>query len=269
MAVDPAARPADAGEVARALRPALRTGRRRWAAAVAAAAVAGLFAGAMADRAGSDAAPRAAETALPDDPFDRGRAHLDQGEQQLALECFTRAYRTRKDGRTAAHLSYTLGLVDQSRAAADMAAEAIRLGYDTPAVRNNRAYCLVKASRTNTDAAVADLTEALRMDPKLRAARYNMATTLFWRDFDQDQYRLKDLACVQYMDDVMRDGPTTGQLYFDAARVYAVAARQDPALFTRPWSASGKRWPGARSDRSGRTPSSAKPSGASRSFPPA
>lgn len=242
LSPDPAARPADGNELARALRGTVsrppRVWRRPWGAVAAVAAVVSVAGLAPLTFPGREAAappPASGAPVPPADPFERGRYYLglaspNPANVRLALDSFGESYAGRKDGPTAANFSYCCGLMGQSKEAADYASEAITLGCDTAAVRNNLAYNLVSASGKNTDRAVAHLTVALNKNSRLRAARYNMATTLLKRDLDQDHLRLKNgLACVDHMDKALELGPDNAHLCFDAARIYAAAYHQDRA----------------------------------------
>jgi hypothetical protein len=71
-----------------------------------------------------------------------------------------------------------------------------------------------------------DLNEAVQLDPSRQAIRYNRARVVLFRCSTKPALPISQ----QTLDDIDRAiqlGPTTCQLYSDAAQLYALAARED------------------------------------------
>jgi serine/threonine protein kinase len=239
LAFEPQDRPASADDIARELRKLHSPPRhqtRRWhrVAAVAAVPAALLATGfgtwEWAGRKTVEPAPILAEPTTPAEHFQVGRRFLSEGRVNLALNHFQQASAVQYDGRTLAHISYCLAAVKQSGPALATATEAINAGYDTPAVRNNRAYAsLLSGTLPHHIAdAVEDLKVALIRNPNLRAAHYNMALALY--SPHKGKGTSPDPVCVWHLEQVLTGEPKTDQLYFEAAEIFAAASRRQPEL---------------------------------------
>jgi serine/threonine protein kinase len=171
----------------------------------------------------------------PGDDFARGRTFLEHRNYSRALDCFELAYKATQDPKVLSHIVYCFDLIDQPIHAANLATQAIDAGVDTPALRNNRAYSLLKTRRTSETRrmVIADLENAIARNRALRAAHYNLALALYERDLVKSTGQLRTTESVTQIDEVMAAQPISGALEFDAAKIYAAAVARLPEVRTK------------------------------------
>jgi eukaryotic-like serine/threonine-protein kinase len=160
-------------------------------------------------------------------PFERGQALLQKGEHGLAAAEFNAIGKADQDGRAYGYAAYCLSLKkgagpDEAIWASD---EAIRLGYRTAPVYANRAHNHFKANRL--EEAQADCNEALRLDPKLHAARYTRVT-VYLRMHLTKQAAIPPEALAD-IDQVTAGMPNAPDVWSTAAQLYILTAAGNPA----------------------------------------
>jgi tetratricopeptide (TPR) repeat protein len=232
LAPDPAARPADAAEVAAelaALVRALRNRRRRGLAAAAggvlALAGASWFALPEKPPPAAPATQVAAEPATADEFFARGLQFLHAGQYPQALRDFASANEMKRDSRSLAYLAYCHALTGQHKKAVEQGIEATRHGASSAAVYNNIGHsrCLL----TQYDRALSHLDRAIQRDSNLREAYYNRAFARH-RISIRNGKVAPDLRAVQDIDQVVHHKPLTAHICYLAACIYARASTHDP-----------------------------------------
>jgi tetratricopeptide (TPR) repeat protein len=254
LAFDPAQRPQSALELAAQLRQLLAQRRKRWRARAAltlATAAVLLLAGVVflprypTRPAAPDWLTRGQEycqhgeyergvecfnRVLERDPdleaawFHRGRAYQKLGEFILALESYRRAYQLAPQGRLSALMGYCDSQVQQHYAAISHYERAIAEGFATAEVYNNRGCSSLQVSLH--DKAQESLDAALQLDPQLQAACYNRALLDYARALKTAGHVPR--RGIEDIETAIRVGPVTAAHHRDAARLHAVAARQDP-----------------------------------------
>jgi serine/threonine protein kinase len=153
--------------------------------------------------------------------FARGRAyqHLDL---RLALADYLNADRAVPDPQNKAALAYCCSKQQQYREAVAYYQQAIAGGLDGAAVFNNLGYCHLLLSQLTE--AERCLDAAIGRDPNLQAALHNRAMLRL-------SQALRSSSSVRAgISDIERAiglGPATADLHGTAARLYALAARQD------------------------------------------
>jgi tetratricopeptide (TPR) repeat protein len=187
----------------------------------------------------------AAINANEEDPrpwFGRGRARLLRGDVVLARDDFREADQRREDGVAAACIGYCQSLKKEVPDALAWYDEAIKRGYATAAVFNNRGHS--RMQRAQLDGAEEDFTAALERDPDLQAALYNRALVALarWTAADKKK-RLEQPFPAQALEDIrlaIRQGPVTGELFLDAARCCACAVTDRTGPVVAPALAEGE-----------------------------
>jgi serine/threonine protein kinase/Tfp pilus assembly protein PilF len=174
------------------------------------------------------------------------REGVNQAERagllQSALERFRTSWRQTGNAAAAASLAWCLTQKGTRNEAKDYFAQAAALGLTTPAVLSNWGYCLTATG--NSEEAVARLEDAVRLDPKLQAARHNLAMAL--SHLARDEIMRTQLAgrggsrisaaehearaaCLlrsaqEHIDIARQSGPTSADLECVAATIYANAS---------------------------------------------
>jgi hypothetical protein len=171
----------------------------------------------------------------PTSDFSRGQSFLKDRNYPRALESFELSYKLTRDPRTLSHIVYCYELIDRPVPAVNLATQAIDAGVDTPALRNNRAYGLLKTRRTPEARrmAIADLENALSRDRSLRAAHYNLALAFYERDLNRVTGNLGSADSVRQIEVVLETQPVSAALESDAARIYSAGAALIPDLRTK------------------------------------
>jgi serine/threonine protein kinase/Tfp pilus assembly protein PilF len=155
----------------------------------------------------------------------RGRAYQRLGQLPLALSDLEKADELAPTGLNHACRAYCLQQLGQYHDASVHYERALEAGFATPAVYNNLGYCywldrrLIEA-RTKLD-------RAIEIDEHLQAAYHNRALV----DLDTAYARGKDYFPHTGITDIEKAiylGPATAELYFDEARLYAIATRASP-----------------------------------------
>jgi tetratricopeptide (TPR) repeat protein len=184
---------------------------------------------------------------LQDDPhnhearFVRARAHQQMGIEDkdrynLAIQDYLEADRRNPDGRCKAALGYCLNRTSgRSEVAIEYYKQAIRLGFAPAETYNNLGFSYMLLGKL--DDARHNLNLAIEVDSKLQAPYHNRARLainqaqqinlrLEVRTTESEFYRilLSGIADAQKAIDL---GPASAELYFDSARLRAMAARVD------------------------------------------
>jgi eukaryotic-like serine/threonine-protein kinase len=196
------------------------------------------------------------DAALQVDPTNstalRARAHAfqelgsaDAKNYDLAIRDYILADQQAPDGRNKAGLGYCLNRApaEKTENAIEYYKKAIKAGFATAAVHNNLGYNYQRSKRPQ-DAKEA-LDRAIELDPKLQAAYHNRALLTLAKTMspgavgklkpmakNEESYRLLKVG----LDDVQQAialGSGSAELYFDAARLCALAMHVDTA-----WEAS-------------------------------
>ncbi|HMF18542.1 MAG TPA: protein kinase, partial [Gemmataceae bacterium] len=190
----------------------------------------------------------------------RGRAYLQLGEKQRALEDFNAADQFQPCGQTKACLAYGLSQLKppQWRPAAFNYEKAIENGFATSEVYHNLAYCWMHI-RGSEDKALAALKKAIALDPNNQLAYYRrvrLETELFTAklavamrnldivlaqqkkpaaidvfkkaladEFDKNVLTRDGLTAVRKMFEI---GPASGLMHWEAARFYVLAHKLEP-----------------------------------------
>jgi tetratricopeptide (TPR) repeat protein len=155
--------------------------------------------------------------------FLRGRAHQQLGEFREACDNYKAADQRTPDGQTKACMGYCLNRQRYHKEAIEYYRQAVAEGFASAVVYNNLGYSYLQAKQL--DEAERCLDEAVRLDGHLQAAYHNRA------EVDGRRACLPPVAIPsQGIKDIERArelGPMTAELAYDAARLYAAAARQD------------------------------------------
>lgn len=229
MSVAPQERPA-AVEVAEMLdRFATRErtrGERRLRFVLATAAVlmlTGLVVGAV--RKSEPGVERAPETAA--EFRERGLASLHDGKADSARGDFLSAHERDHDPRDLALAAYCQALTGDQRLADEWNKRAIAAGFDTAEVRNNRGATQLKIGLPEN--AILELDVALAKDANLWTARFNRA---FARHLIAMRPQgATDLAtAVADMNEALRLGPESAEIFADAGRLFVEAGLRDQAM---------------------------------------
>jgi Tfp pilus assembly protein PilF len=249
LAFGPAQRPQTMGEVAALLAAELKPLRRagRWlrvhrrlvigAVSLACAAVLALAgwqvtrdpypirewrqAEAAYDRGDDAATVQHVDEALRHDPtlsdarYLRALARIRQKEYIAARADLDRLCMDVPDGRARATLAYVMAVLrSDDKWAITLYMKAIEEGFSPAEVYNNLGYCLSKNERFQ-DAADA-LRAAIAQQPDMGVAHHNLARNQFRLAFAGQ--RAPETAEI---DEALRLGPATAELYLEAARIYA------------------------------------------------
>jgi tetratricopeptide (TPR) repeat protein len=154
--------------------------------------------------------------------FDRGRAHLRAGDTTAARADFLASYDRSRDPQTLALVAYCLALGGQHGPSIDLGRQAIKEGAASAEVYNNLGYALSQSSRPAE--AIPELDEALRLFPRLQAALYNRAVARYRATLTDGR---GDLRAADDITSALALGPTSADLHFDAARIYAVCSSRE------------------------------------------
>ncbi|MFO0805660.1 MAG: hypothetical protein U0791_21370 [Gemmataceae bacterium] len=229
MAVSPHERPT-AEEVADSLgRFATRErtrGERRFRFLIATAAVlllAGLVVGAV--RKPDPSVERAPETAA--EYRARGFTALHGGKADSARGDFLSAHERDHNPRDLALAAYCQALTGDQRLADEWNKRAIAAGFDTAEVRNNRGATQLKVGLP--EHAIHELDLALAKDANLWTARYNRAFARHLIAMRPQSSADLGMA-VADMNEALRLGPDSAELFADAGRLFAEAGLHDRAM---------------------------------------
>jgi len=250
LAADPARRPTAEALKRQLYRFVRRRVRWAWWALVTTVVVGGSLAGWLATRPAAAHESGPVATATPpvpalihtpprtaDDHVARGFKFAAEGDADRAFDEFVAAHTHRKDGWTLALMGYAQTLAGKHDKAVGHYWQAIdEFHYNEAWVRNNRAYGMIRIAVNSPPAlgpAIAEAEAALRLDPDLRAARFNRAYGRFFQALDPKSWTLPDPAVRAEIDrdlePFLRDGPGAPDLYFLAAQVEAASGGADLA----------------------------------------
>jgi tetratricopeptide (TPR) repeat protein len=154
--------------------------------------------------------------------FVRGRTYQQLGQMNLALADYLAADSLESDGPTLACIGYCNNRLDLHGASIWNYEQAIGKGFANAALLNNLGFSYGQKRRN--DEARACLDQAIALDPRLQAAYYNRAM-LVCRHALRGHESLPDSA-ISDIQAAVSLGPVTPELLLEAARVYAVAARE-------------------------------------------
>ncbi len=249
-------RPRSADETARALRNALSASHRarrwarshRWAVSIAAAALltasaltthglatrdpysirqlnrgrAAYHTGQYAEAVQYLSRAIAAEPAMAEAIYLRGRAHQKAGDFKLAAADYDHARKLTSDGRVLACLAYCAGQLRDHHNAMGYGTGAIESGLETAEVYNNLGYSYLRLRCL--DEAQECFDKAVELKPALQAALYNRAML----ELERTGQMRSDVpeSAIADIERAVAIGPATSELYWDAARVYAIVAGQ-------------------------------------------
>jgi serine/threonine protein kinase/Tfp pilus assembly protein PilF len=160
--------------------------------------------------------------------FMRGRSYQRLGQVNLALADYLAASHLAPDGPTLACIGYCNNRLELHGASIWNYEMAIRNGFAPAAVLNNLGYSYGQNRRH--DDARSFLDQAIELDPQLQAAYYNRAMLEFRHVLRAKTTEPLPESAVADMEAAIRLGPITPELMRDAARVYAVAAREKPSF---------------------------------------
>ena len=158
--------------------------------------------------------------------FARGRSYQQLGEYQTAYQDFESAYRLSKHPLFQACKGYCMNRTGASKAAIAVYQSALDMGYGSPALLyNNMGYsCLILRQ---LDDAEKYLQRAIQADGELQAPHGNMVV-LFQRRSTEG--RPIPETAFAHAAKALAIGPCTAGLYREIAKLYAAAAKQDPAF---------------------------------------
>jgi tetratricopeptide (TPR) repeat protein len=167
---------------------------------------------------------------LADVYYRRGRTFVQLGDYAFALEDFARAAEHRNDGRIQACRGYC---VNRSHTnlygdAASKYETAINAGYQSVGLYNNLGYCYLR--NRQFDKAREYLRLAISMGAETPQVFYNRACVELaaarWRDDGLTESLQEGIDC---MAKAMQLAPDCGWIAIDAAAIFALASRHDPA----------------------------------------
>lgn len=165
------------------------------------------------------------EPPVNDTPLARGILALQAKQFPVAISELSEAYRERPDATNAAHLGYVLAASGQAHSASTALEEAIRLGDDDPATRNNLAVSYMKQNQWNK--AVAVLEPLVAKGDASDIVRMNMAMARFGRDGGLVQ-QLKSTQCIDDLTAVLHSQPDSAEAHYQMAR-FLTGANRDPS----------------------------------------
>ena len=160
--------------------------------------------------------------------FGRGWAYLGAGEYRRALEDFEKADKLAGNGRTKASIAEALVRLNIRGSAAAHYEQAISAGFETAPLLNNLAYCYLSSAETRSKAEDC-LQRALLRDPTLQPALCNRLMVELQRTLSNP--RRAATAIVTTKELVAAAAPN-GHLYYDAACIFAIAAKSDAKAIT-------------------------------------
>ncbi len=180
--------------------------------------------------------------------YERGRELLAAGKPALARDFFSEANQLQSNGRALARMAYCEAWERQHARAGDLCNDAINEGFTSARLYNLRGYCQAqlgddrKVAEMNEPYALAekDFTEAIRLDPKLQAAYYNRAMVRYRRAVRS--VKPIPAAALEDMRQALAMGPTTWNLANDAARLFALASKEEPMAQQRELREEALRW---------------------------
>jgi serine/threonine protein kinase/Tfp pilus assembly protein PilF len=152
--------------------------------------------------------------------FLRGRSYLKQGQHETAYMDFNYLVDKASDGRIQAAQGMCLSLSKQYHPAKVRYAQALQRGLESPELLNNLGYVSMLSGQFQD--ADEFLNRATRLAPMLQAPYCNLARlALRQAKFGSQEKLLTGIADVET---AIRIGPPSGELYFDAACLYALAS---------------------------------------------
>jgi len=169
----------------------------------------------------------------------QGWAELKTGRLDSARDIFTASWLQTQWAESAASLACYHVQMGNDGDAATCYIKAIELGFRTPAAHNNLGYLL--ARKGNLAEAAVQLEDAIRLNPKLQAAHYNLAKvewTLACEEADRapkvEQTRAAHesraaaylLSAADHIEAARQCGPGSADLELFAALMYAWASEQ-------------------------------------------
>jgi serine/threonine protein kinase/Tfp pilus assembly protein PilF len=153
----------------------------------------------------------------------RARAYQRRGDLGLAQNDYAAAERLGAGGQAAAGLGYLLTLDRKHPNAIDAYRRAIRDGFGTAEVYNDLAYSQIKLGKYRE--ADDNLRQALRLVPNLPAANHNRLCLVKY-DLLNSKRRLPEVADL--LTRAINGAPESAELYQDAADVCATAGKPLP-----------------------------------------
>jgi tetratricopeptide (TPR) repeat protein len=153
-----------------------------------------------------------------------------------AYEAFAKSHKLSPDGRTLACMSYCKARMDQHKEAIELANAAIKSGFRSAELYNNRGYSRMMImmntfTRPQTreqasnafSVAEEDFEEALRIDPSCHAARCNRITLVIRRAMLDSSWPIPEERLTELRPPLQ--GPVSARLAINAARLYGLAIR--------------------------------------------
>jgi len=160
--------------------------------------------------------------------FARGRAYLKSDNPRMAAEDFWAVFEGNPNPETANGIGYSLNKLKYHREAMDYYRRAANMGYVSPALLNNMGYTSLQLARL--DDAEKSLKEAVQLDPDLQAPHYNLAS-LYLRRALAGQSLPADAEF--HISRAIEIGPPTADLYRSAAALCMARAKQDSQAIHR------------------------------------
>jgi serine/threonine protein kinase len=151
--------------------------------------------------------------------FARGQARQQLGDYPLAIVDYRAASATCQAGMIQGSLAYCFAKNRAHLEAIDCGLRAIDCGAATAEVQNNLGYCFWKLDKLR--AAREHLDAALALDPHLQAAYYNRAKVTLRSVLKDGGAPTSGIADIEQ---AIKLGPATSDLYFDAAYLHALDA---------------------------------------------
>jgi Flp pilus assembly protein TadD len=179
----------------------------------------------------------------PEGVLARGRAHLRLGPQNrshygLAMADLQQVFEWTKDPRAQALRGFGMQKQKQPEAAQHFYEQALSAGFTSPELHNNLGSLLMV--RAEAEKAKPFLDRALAAKPNLAAAHHNLAlwhlnkSLAFPPEADKTTILSELEKGIGHARRAMDLGPAATDLLGDAATLCALAARQDPAVWTEP-----------------------------------
>lgn len=157
--------------------------------------------------------------------FSRGRAYQSLGNYRQAFEDFQEAHRLLPRGESAACKGYCVAKLKYHAEALAFYDVALRLGFESPALRNNMGFSYAQLSRLRE--AEESLERALRNDENLPAADHNLL--LVWLKRASSGGSMPPGALPHVTRAIAID-PPSADLFCNAAAVCAILGQEKPAL---------------------------------------
>ena len=162
------------------------------------------------------------------DYFARGLQFLHRDQFSPAMIDFQTSYRLKPDPNMLAFTAYCTARSGLQNQAVEWGRQAIKAGVTSAAVQNNLGYSLLKSGSKSKEA-LQCLDEAVRLAPRLQAARCNRAWARYSIAIAPGGSGFDPIAAAD-IDAAKTRGPVTAALCFEGALYHAGGPEREPVF---------------------------------------